>query len=237
MVYSTRVVGGFYKLRRIISLSQCQDVASAEDSPNEFELIQKSKTLRFKVSDASWIRQIQSQIERCREEELLKAAQAAQPSFKAARMSMNPGGSIATSSLPLMQGLRTSELDPRTKTVVYMYVSEAKYLEYLRVAVRVLVQPLDDLAKGAGLQSAGNADAGRAKGLFESKTSTFAQLTEGTVARLRTQQQSKALQTADMGIFLRAFPQLEAVTESIVSQLEDRINRYADQPEDRHPYT
>jgi hypothetical protein len=48
----------------------------------------------------------------------------------------------------------------------------------------------------------------RAKGLFDTKTSTIAQLTEGTMNRMRIQQQSKALQTADMGIFLRTFPQV-----------------------------
>lgn len=36
---------------------------------------QKTQTWRFHVSDAEWIRRIQHQIERCREETLLKAAQ------------------------------------------------------------------------------------------------------------------------------------------------------------------
>jgi hypothetical protein len=37
---------------------------------------------------------------------------------------------------------------------------------------------------------------------------------------MRVQAQSKVLQTADMGIFLRVFPQLESITSSIVTQLE-----------------
>jgi uncharacterized membrane protein YbaN (DUF454 family) len=66
------------------------------------------------------------------------------------RASIHQGGGTSA----VLQGLKTHELDQRSKTIVYIFVSESKYLENMRVANRVLVKPLEDLTKGASLNKA-----------------------------------------------------------------------------------
>lgn len=50
-----------------------------------------------------------------------------------------------------------------------------------------------------------------------------AQLTDGRKKGLLVKQQGKALETADMCVFLRTYPQLEILTKGIASALETRI--------------
>lgn len=120
------------------------------------------------------------------------------------------------------------DLNARGKTILFILKREAVYLDYLRVCIKKLIQPLQDLSKGAKLGGGGGGGFGesiaaRTKGLFDTKTSTFSQLTEGYYNRFRTHQQSCALETPEMAIFLRTFPQLEAVTNTLVLDIEGRM--------------
>lgn len=51
----------------------------------------------------------------------------------------------------------------------------------------------------------------------------MSQLTDGRKKGLLVKQQGKALETADMCVFLRTYPQLEILTKGIASELETRI--------------
>jgi len=109
-------------------------------------------------TDLEWVQTLQSQIDRCKEEELTASLTlaAASPHVKQAVLSPSlPMSDSTRRLLPLLRDVNVQELNRREKTVVYMYASEAKYLAYLRQALQVLVRPLDDLAKGVTLTTGG----------------------------------------------------------------------------------
>jgi len=227
-------------VRKIVSLNESQDLVVAPDKPYEFELIHNAKALRLRVQDRDWIRQIQTQIDRCREEDKKRSSASSVTSTGISSGASASNGvlgrrkSSLTSNQPaILNNIRVTGLNQRAKVAVYMLKSESTYVEYLRVCLRVLVKPLDDLTHGAALgknltNSNSMSEADRGRSLFDTKTSTFSQLTEGTLHRIRVQQQSKVLQTAEMGKFLQTFPSLENVTETIVAQLEARTREVND---------
>lgn len=154
-----------------------QDLAVFDDTwgyPTECTLTTKRHSTRLRVGDVAWVKAIQAQISQCREAELL--AQVAKTTPPTALLST----SVSSSSAALTA---TMQLDQRGKVLAYMHASEGTYLQYLRTAIRVVIAPLDDLAKGAGLLvgegagsesglgglDGGEGDGGRAQGLFESK--------------------------------------------------------------------
>ncbi|EWM23739.1 pleckstrin domain-containing protein [Nannochloropsis gaditana] len=103
-----------------------------------------------------------------------------------------------------------------------MYASEARYLEYLRQALQVLVKPLSDAARGIKLTGG---DPPPAHDLFQTDTHLLSQLTEGRNHTLRRKQHANALRTADMWVFLKIYPQLEILTGHVTAELEKGLRR------------
>lgn len=158
----------------------------------------------------------------------------------------NKRSSFSSFSPEIEKAIKVNDqTDIRSKIVIYLLRSEAFYLSNLQKFCKYLVDPLDDLADGANFDAVENeikveieklgnetngiehkrrnSDSGG--GLFTSKTHFLTQITSGSIERLKNNEMSRFLQTSEMSLFLKTFPQLCSLSGQLLTVLEEGVNK------------
>ncbi|TFJ84714.1 hypothetical protein NSK_004178 [Nannochloropsis salina CCMP1776] len=221
LLYSARLLPRTFKLRRIINLKEvCGEPRIVDGSGCEVKVTTKHREYRLRFPSVEWVQILQRQIDRCHQESLAATLTPTAPAYQ-----LSSSLSLSDSSrarCPFLNSLQGRARSRREKIVVYMYASEARYLEYLRQALQALVKPLSDAARGIKLTGG---DPPPAHDLFQTDTHLLSQLTEGRNHTLRRKQHANALRTADMCVFLKIYPQLEILTGHVTAELEKGLRR------------
>jgi len=235
-IYSNTLMGPYkYKLAKIHGLHLVAAAVPVAEDPTMFDLTKaagEGETIRFQAPDKAtaieWMDAINAQATAQKAKAALQNAAV----HKAAAATEPREARVNALSFLKKHGAALEGLPDRSKTIAYGLKADLTYCEYLKVFARVVGVTLDELSRGIGAVggkrgSVENGDAERANGLFETKTKTFNQLTEGTVNRVKAAHAGKPLQSPEMAVFLKVLPVLESLSQALVERLEERLTAHS----------
>jgi hypothetical protein len=235
LLYSNTLMGPYkYKLAKIHGLHLVAAALPVPEDPTMFDLtkaVGEGETIRFQAPDKATAIEWMDAINAHTTAQKAKAAPQNAAVHKAKAFEPRQARVNALSFLK-KHGAALEGMPDRSKTIAYGLKADLTYCEYLKVFARVVGVTLDELSRGIGAVggkrgSVENGDAERANGLFETKTKTFNQLTEGTVNRVKAAHAGKPLQSPEMAVFLKVLPVLESLSQALVERLEERLTAHS----------